>query len=126
MNPEVYSQYVKTINIINALGYMYVNIDDVNQLIIKLKSDIIYTHCINSLYIAIARAYVNHIILNDNINSCPGSVAMWIIQQYSPPEYMDIIAIRNLIFRDYFTSKYCLCGKPDCQFRPPYPLNFPY
>ena len=125
MDKDIYNEYVKTTNTINMTGYLNMNRDDVNVLINKLKSNIIYAHCLNDLYITMTRAYINYLTYTGIITMCPGSSAIWFIQQLDPPDYLDTLAIRNLLFRDYYTTKYCMCDKPDCQFKPPYPLVFP-
>jgi len=123
MNTDVYTEYIQTVNSINVFGYYPTNWDNVRNVLSKLKQDKIYAHCVNSLYIAIARSYINYLAYGGFDKDCLGNAGIWIIQQFDPPDYMDNISIRNLIFRDYYTNKYCLCGKEGCQFKPPYPIS---
>ena len=125
MDRDIYNEYIRVTNTINMTGYLNINMDEVNALILNLKSNIIYAHCLNGLYITLVRAYINYLSYTGIISTCPGSIAIWFIQQLNPPEYLDILSIRNLLFRDYYTTKYCMCGKSGCQFKPPYPVIFP-
>jgi hypothetical protein len=125
MDRDTYNEYVRVTNTINITGYLNIDKDEVNKLIKKLKSDIIYAHCLNGLYVTLARAYINYLSYTGIIATCPGSAAIWLIQQFDPPNYLDALTIRNLLFRDYYITKYCMCGKLDCQFKPPYPVVFP-